>query len=66
MSEELKLIKAKDIEEIIDKLIKDYGMSTECLSHLLGVEIDVNKFELPKGFLERHFFMNDVRYCSKG
>ena len=58
MSEELKLIKAKDIEEIIDKLIKDYGMSTECLSHLLGVEIDVNKFELPKGFLERHFFMN--------
>ena len=58
MSEELKLIRDKDIEEIIDTLTKDYGMSTECLSHLLGVEIDGHKFELPKQFEAHTSFMN--------
>ncbi|MBC8062767.1 MAG: hypothetical protein H7Y18_19215 [Clostridiaceae bacterium] len=58
MSDEIKMIGDKDIEEIIDKLTKDYGMSTECLAHLLGVEINEHKFELPKGFEERSSFTN--------
>ena len=58
MTNEIQMITGKEIGEIIDTLTKDYGMSTECLAHLLGVEIDVNKFELPKGFAERNSFMN--------
>jgi len=37
----------KEIEEILDTLTKDYGMSTECLSHLLGVKSDGHKVEVP-------------------
>ena len=51
MSEELKLIRDKDVEEIINTLTKDYGMSIKCLSHLLWEEIDLHKFEF-KAFLE--------------
>ena len=51
LSEELKLIRDKDIEEIINTLTKDYGMSIKCLSHLLWEEIDLHKFEF-KAFLE--------------
>jgi len=58
LSEELKLIRDKDVEEIINTLTKDYGMSIKCLSHLLGEEIDLHKFELPKYFADRNSFMH--------
>ena len=48
----------KEIGEILDTLTKDYGMSTECLSHLLGVKSDGHKVEVPKGFAERSSYFN--------
>ncbi|MBW9144561.1 hypothetical protein KTC92_16540 [Clostridium sp. CM027] len=48
----------KEIGEILDTLTKDYGMSTECLSHLLGVKSDGHKIEVPTGFAERSSFGN--------
>jgi len=48
----------KEIEEILNTLTKDYGMSTECLSHLLGVKSDGQKVEAPTGFVERSSFIN--------
>lgn len=48
----------KEIGEILDTLTKDYGMSTECLSHLLGVKSDGHKVEVPKEFAERSSYFN--------
>jgi hypothetical protein len=48
----------KEIGEILDTLTKDYGMSTECLSHLLGVKSDGHKVEVPTGLAERSSFGN--------
>ena len=36
------------VEEILSTLTDDFGMSTECLSNLLGVKNDGHKFEIPK------------------
>lgn len=48
----------KEIGEILDTLTKDYGMSIECLSHLLGVKSDGHNVEVPTGFAERSSFTN--------
>ncbi|MBW9147917.1 hypothetical protein K2F40_02840 [Clostridium sp. CM028] len=48
----------KEIGAILDTLTMDYGMSTECLSHLLGVKSDGHKVEVPTGFAERSSFGN--------
>ena len=44
------------VEEILGTLTDDFGMSTECLSNLLGVKNDGHKFEIPTG-REYHSFM---------
>lgn len=58
MSDEIRAIGNKEIEETINKLQKDYGMSTECLSHLLRVKSDGDKLEIPTGFEEKRSFTN--------
>ncbi|WP_368488788.1 HTH domain-containing protein [Clostridium sp. BJN0013] len=58
MAEEIQAIGNKDIEETINTLKKDYGMSTECLSYLLRVKSDGDKIEIPTGFEEKRSFTN--------
>lgn len=58
MADELHTVSNKDLEEILHKLTKNYGMSTECLPHLLGSKIDGQKVEIPKGFAEGNTFTN--------
>lgn len=58
MSDEIQAIGNKEIEETINKLKKDYGMSTECLSHLLRVKSVEDKIEIPTGFEEKCSFTN--------
>ena len=58
MTNEIQMITGKQIGEILDSLTKDYGMSTECLSHLLGVKSDGHRVEVPTGFAERSSFTN--------
>ncbi|APM37976.1 HTH domain-containing protein [Clostridium kluyveri] len=58
MAEEIQAIGNKDIEETINTLKKDYGMSTECLSHLLRGKSDGDKIEIPAGFEEKRSFTN--------
>ncbi|MBU3144699.1 HTH domain-containing protein [Clostridium sp. CF012] len=60
MSDEIHMITDtyKEIEEILERLTKDYGMSTESLSHLLGVKSDGHRVEVPTGFAERSSFTN--------
>ena len=48
----------KEIEETLDTLMNSYGMSTECLSNLLGVKIDGHQVEMPTGVAERISFIN--------
>lgn len=60
MANELKVISDKELGEIIDTLTNDYGMSTECLSHLLGVKIDGHKFKVPTEFAEHCSFMDII------
>ena len=57
-NDEIHVIKDKDIGETLDSLMKDYGLSTECLSHLLGVKNYGHKVEVPTGFAERSSFFN--------
>ena len=57
MPEKVKSIGFNDVEEILSILTDDYGMSTECLSNLLGVNNDGHKFEIPTGHVERHSFI---------
>lgn len=54
----VKKIGFKEIEETLDTLMDGYGMSTECLSNLLGVKIDRHQVEMPTGFAERISFIN--------
>ncbi len=49
MAVNLKPIGDNEIEEILNKLTKEYGMSLECLSHLLGVKIDGEKLNISQG-----------------
>ncbi|WP_088187131.1 HTH domain-containing protein [Desulfosporosinus sp. FKA] len=59
MSEMIKLknnIGFKELEEKLRTLTDDFGMSTECLSNLLGVKNDGHKFEIPTGY-ELHSFL---------
>ncbi|MGH4118631.1 HTH domain-containing protein [Clostridium sp.] len=58
INDEIHVITVKDIEETLESLTKDYGMSTECLSHLLGVKNDGRKIKVPSGFAERSSFFN--------
>lgn len=58
MSDEIHMITDLYIEEILDRLTKDYGMSTQCLSRLLGVKGDGHKIEVPTEFSERSSFTN--------
>ncbi len=58
MTEKCQAIGDNEIEEILDTLTNDYGMSTECLSHLLGVKSDGHKIKVPTGFSERYSFIN--------
>ena len=60
MINEIKVIRAKEIEEMIYTLTNDYGMSTECLSHLLRVKSEGHKLEVPTGFAERSSFNNSI------
>jgi hypothetical protein len=60
MDDEIQAIGNKEIGEIITTLKKDYGMSTECLSHLLKVKGDKDKIEIPTGFEEKSSFTNLV------
>jgi len=60
MINEIKVIRSKEIEETINTLTNDYGMSTECLSHLLGVKSEGHKLEVPTGFAERSSFNNSI------
>ena len=60
MINEIKVIRAKEIGEMINTLTNDYGMSTECLSHLLGVKSEGHKLEVPTGFAERSSFNNSI------
>jgi len=60
MINEVKVIGDKEIGEMIDTLRTDYGMSTECLSHLLGVKSEGHKFEVPRGYAERSSFFNSI------
>ncbi|MBU3176887.1 hypothetical protein KPL47_10940 [Clostridium estertheticum] len=60
MINEIKVIRAKEIEEMINTLTNDYGMSTECLSHLLGVKSEGHKLEVPTGFAERSSFNDSI------
>ncbi len=55
----IKNIGFNELEEILSTLTDDYGMSTECLSNLLGVKNDGHKFEIPTGheFHKYHSFM---------
>lgn len=52
-----KAIGDKEVEEILSTLTNDYGMSTECLSHLLGVKDDGHRVEIPTGFAKRYSFI---------
>jgi len=54
----VKKIGLKEIEETLDTLMNGYGMSTECLSNLLGVKIDGHQVEMPTGVAERISFIN--------
>ena len=45
-----------ELEEKLRTLTNDFGMSTECLSNLLGVKNDGHKFEIPTGY-ELHSFL---------
>lgn len=58
MGEEIQAIGNKEIEETINTLMKDYGMSAECLSHLLRVKNDGDKIEIPTEFEEKSSFTN--------
>lgn len=64
MPEKHQAIGDNEVEEILATLTNDYGMSTECLSHLLGVKNDLiksykgHKVEMPTGFAERYSFIN--------
>lgn len=51
-------VSEKEIEEILDTLMNGYGMSSECLSNLLGVKLDGHKVVMPTGFAERNSFIS--------
>lgn len=53
----IKMIGFNEVEEILSTLTDDFGMSTECLSNLLGVKNDSRKFEIPIGH-EYHSFLS--------
>ena len=57
MQEKCQAIGDNEVEKIFGKLTSDYGMSTECLSHLLGIKNDEHKVEIPTGFAERFSFI---------
>lgn len=64
MPEKHQAIGDNEVEEILATLTNDYGMSTECLTHLLGGKNDLmksykgHKVEIPTGFAERCSFIN--------
>jgi hypothetical protein len=47
-----------EIEKIINKLIKEYEMSIECLAHLLGVKNHGDNLMIPTKFEKRCSFIN--------
>jgi hypothetical protein len=63
MQQEVRAIGDNEIEEMLSALTSDYGMTSECLSRLLGVNCDLirdyrkYKDQMPTG-LERCSFMN--------
>ena len=58
MEDEYQVIGNKEIKEIINKLIEDYSMSTECLSYLLKVKVDENSIEIPTELEKYNSFTN--------